>query len=220
MTHALYGSRGSGSAAVEIALGLCGVPFRLVHASSWEPDSALEELGRINPLRQIPTLVLPDGGVLTESAAILIHLGLTHPASGLLPGDVAARASALRGLVFIAANCYAAISVGDYPQRWTTATTAEAQEQVRQAARSQLHNSWTIFADTFGARPFLSGPSLGALDLLAAVVSMWSGSRAHLKQQRADFMTVIHRIEAHPAVTPVFRAHWPKHRTEAGQSES
>ena len=27
---------------------------------------------------------LPDGSVLTESAAILIHLGLEHPASGLL----------------------------------------------------------------------------------------------------------------------------------------
>ena len=28
------------------------------------------------------------------------------------------RAQALRGLVFIAANCYAAIGVIDYPERW------------------------------------------------------------------------------------------------------
>ena len=36
----------------------------------------LEELKRVNPLAQIPTLVLDDGSVLTEVAAILIHLGL------------------------------------------------------------------------------------------------------------------------------------------------
>ena len=29
----------------------------------------------VNPLGQIPTLVLDDGTVLSESAAILIHLG-------------------------------------------------------------------------------------------------------------------------------------------------
>jgi len=34
--------------------------------------------------------VLTDGTVLTESAAILIHLGLEHSASGLLPEGVAA----------------------------------------------------------------------------------------------------------------------------------
>jgi glutathione S-transferase len=38
-------------------------------------DSAQDELQRVNPLGQIPTLVAPDGSVLTESAAILIHLG-------------------------------------------------------------------------------------------------------------------------------------------------
>ena len=136
-THTLYGSRGSGSAAVEVALQRCGVPFRSVRASSWEPDSAIAELEKVNPLRQIPTLVLPDGTVLSESAAILIHLGLAHPASNLLPADASARAKAIRGLVFIAANCYAAIGINDHPDRWTTATTKPPREQVRQGARQR-----------------------------------------------------------------------------------
>jgi len=87
--------------------------YRVVTAATWEPESALAELRRANALQQVPTLVLEDGSVLTESAAILIHIGLTHPASGLLPQDGAARAQAIRGLVFIAANCYAAIGVID-----------------------------------------------------------------------------------------------------------
>lgn len=208
-SHVLFGSRGSGSAAVEMALNMCGLPFRLVHASSWEPDSAVEDLAKVNPLRQIPTLVLPDGSVLTESAAILIHLGLSYPTSGLLPTTPAAQAQAIRGLVFIAANCYAALSINDYPERWTTAGTKPAQEKVRQGARRQLHRHWQIFADTFPAQPYLAGSAPGALDLLAAVVSKWAGTRAYLGQHRPAFLAAMHRVEAHPAVAAVFRAHWP-----------
>lgn len=207
-THTLYGSRGSGSAAVEVALKRCGVPFRSVRASSWEPDSAIAELENVNPLRQIPTLVLPDGTVLSESAAILIHLGLAHAASKLLPADASARAKAIRGLVFIAANCYAAIGVNDHPDRWTTATTKPAREQVRQGARRQLHRNWDIFADTFGASPFLGGKAPGALDFLAAVVSKWAGTRAHLAEARPRFLETMRRVESHEWVAPVFRAHW------------
>ncbi|HRI17821.1 MAG TPA: glutathione S-transferase N-terminal domain-containing protein, partial [Burkholderiaceae bacterium] len=100
----LYGSAGSGSAAIEMALRVARVRYRVVRASTWERGSAMDELLRVNPLGQIPTLVEPDGTVVSESAAILIHLGLAHPRARLLPSAADARARALRGLVFIAAN--------------------------------------------------------------------------------------------------------------------
>ena len=111
--YTLYGKQGSGSASTEIALSLVGAPFRVVETASWEPNAAFDELLKVNPLGQIPTLVLPDGTVLSESAAILVHLGLVHSDSTLLPHSTSARAQAIRGLVFIAANCYAAISIID-----------------------------------------------------------------------------------------------------------
>ena len=209
MPYTLYGTRGSGSAAIEIALAACRQPFELVTASSWEPESAQRELARLNPMRQIPTLVLPDSSVLSESAAILIHLGLTHPGSGLLPKAASARAQAIRGLVFIAANCYSAIGIIDYPERWTTATTRPALDKVRQGTRRQLHRHWEVFADTFGAAPYLTGKAPGALDFLAAVVSRWGGTRAHLAKARPRFAATLRRIEAHALVKPVFAAHWP-----------
>jgi len=207
--YTLYGFDGSGSAAVEVALDLCGLPWRRVNAASWEPGSALAELAKANPLRQIPTLLLPDGSVLTESAAILIHLGLEFPAAGLLPATPALRAQALRGLVYIAANCYSAISVIDYPERWYADADDGARERVRRAARARLHQHWEIFADQFPARPFLSGAALGGLDILAAVVSRWSGTRDHLRTARPEFNATLGRIGAHPAVAPVFARHWP-----------
>jgi GST-like protein len=208
--HTLFGSLGSGSAAVEMALAIAGVPFREVRASTWEADSAQAELRQHNPLGQIPTLLLPDGSVLTESAAILIHLGLAHPASGLLPKPAAARAQAIRGLVFIATNCYAAIGVIDYPERWCEGGRKATHERIRAGARKRLHTLWVQFADQFVAAPYLSGEQLGALDLMTVVVSRWSGARAHLSAQRPAIAEVLLHIEAHPAVLPVLKRHWPK----------
>jgi GST-like protein len=206
--HTLYGAKGSGSAAIEVALDRCGIEYNVVRAASWEPDSNLAELKRVNPLQQIPTLVLPDGTVVTESAAILIYLGQTHAKSGLLPTQPSDLARVLRGLVFIPANCYAAVSVSDYPERWTTQQSEAATNAVRAGARAQLHRFWEIFADTFPASPYLNGGEPGALDYLTAVVSKWSGTRAHLKTYRPAFLETLHRIESHPHIAPVFARHW------------
>ena len=207
--YTLYGTRGSGSAAIEAALEACALPHRIVRASSWEDDSARDELRSVNPMQQIPTLVLPDGSVMSESAAILIHLGVDVAAPGkLLPQDASARAQAIRGLVFIAANCYSAISVMDYPQRWTTEEDKESLDAIRLGTRRQLHRHWEVFADTFTGSPFLNGAGPGALDLLAAVVSKWSGTRAHVREHRPAFFALLQRIDQHASVAPVFARHW------------
>ena len=207
--YTLYGKKGSGSASTEAALTLIGAPFRLVETASWEKNDAFTELLKRNPLGQIPTLVLEDGSALSESAAILIHLGGAHPQSGLLPQEASARAQAIRGLVFIAANCYAAISIIDFPERWCEDADEAMQKRIRAGTRARLHRHWEMFADLFPAHPYLGGERIGALDLLAAVVSKWSGTRKHLEKARPAFYEALMRIEAHPKVAPVFAQHWP-----------
>ena len=210
--YTLYGKNRSGSATTQIALEIIGVPYRIVETASWEPNAAFADLLKVNPLGQIPTLVLPDGSVLSESAAILIHLAELHPESGLLPRVPAARAQAVRGMVFIAANCYAAISVVDFPERWCSDAEHDdvVKERIRAGAVARLHAYWEMFADIFPARPYLGGEQLGALDLHAAVVSRWSGARAHLEARRPGFHATLMRIEAQPQVAAVFAQHWPK----------
>jgi GST-like protein len=206
--YTLFGTQGSGSAAVEAALELAGLPYRSVRASSWESDSAQAELRAVNPLGQIPTLRTPDGGVLTESAAILIALGLEHPASGLLAADAGERAQQIRGLVYIAANCYAAISIIDYPERWVADPDDATKERIRSGTRARLHHHWSVFADQFGSRLAVAEKPSG-LDLLAAVVSKWSGARKHLQAERPAMFGALGRIESHPTVAAVFARHWP-----------
>jgi GST-like protein len=209
--YTLYGKAGSGSAAVETALVIAREPFRIVETASWAQNDAYTDLLEVNPLGQIPTLVQDDGSALSESAAILIYLGTAHPDSRVLPGKMSDRAQAVRGLVYIAANCYSAISIIDYPERWCldADNDEKVQERIRAGTRARLHRHWELFADVFPGRPYLSGEDLGALDLLAAVVSKWSGSRQHLERHRPAFYETLMRIESHPDVAPVFARNWP-----------
>lgn len=205
--YTLFGAPGSGSAAIEAALDLAHARWEGVHAASWAPGPGFARLRALNPLGLVPTLLLPDGSVLTESAAILIHLADAHPDSGLLPRAPAARAQALRGLVFIAAHCYAAVGILDHPERWCAGCDAATARRIRRGTRARLHRAWEVFADTFPATPWLGGGQPGALDLLAAVVSKWSGTRAHLAKARAAFHARLAAVDAHPRVAPVFARH-------------
>lgn len=202
----LYGTQGSGSAAVEAALVFLGLPHRLVDAASWKPGPGLDELKTVNPLAQIPTLRLEDGQVLTESAAILLHLALSFPE---LMGPE--RTRSIRGLVYIAANCYTCISIIDFPERWVADPDEATCERIKAGTRARLHHHWDLFADQFmGLTPYLSGAEPGALDLLATVVSKWSGARAYLQASRPALHACVLHTEQHPRFAEVFLRHWPK----------
>ncbi|MCU1758662.1 glutathione S-transferase [Pseudomonas sp. 14P_8.1_Bac3] len=205
--YQLYGHQNSGAAAIEAALELCEIAYRFIDVElSTEAAHALEKL---NPLKQIPTLQLPDGSLLTESAAILIHLGLTFPESNLLPKDPGERDQAIRGMAFIVSNCYAAIGIIDYPERWLAVADQATQENLMAGARARLHWSWEVFADQFSGELYLGDETPGALDVLAAVITRWAGSREHLRSARPGFFAWLERIDRHPTLAPVFARHWP-----------
>ena len=205
--YTLYGIDESGSCMIEIALQRCAVPWRRIDASSWEDSEGSEALARINPLKQIPTLVTPDDQVLTESAAILIHLGLEFPAADLLAGN---RAQILRGLVYIAANCYSAIGIIDYPQRWLGPADEALQAQLTTGTRRYLHHAWVVFAQQFAEQLFAPKGVPNALGIMAAAVSRWDEARDVLNDLSPGFAQTLAQVDADPVVAPVFARHWPE----------
>ena len=205
--YTLYGIDESGSCMIEIALQRCAVPWRRVDAASWADGEGSDELARINPLKQVPTLVTPDGQVLSESAAILIHLGLEFPASNLLAGN---RAQIIRGLVYIAANCYSAIGIIDYPQRWLGDVNETVQAQLVNGTRRYLHQAWVVFADQFADQLFAANNAPNALGLMAAAVSRWDEAREALNGLAPGFAQTLAQVDADPLVAPVFARHWPE----------
>ncbi|MDE1146011.1 MAG: glutathione S-transferase family protein [Azospirillaceae bacterium] len=69
---------------VGIALTIYGLAFE---HRPWSTFGDAERLAAYNPLRRVPTLVLPDGEVLIESGAILDHLDETAGVARALIAD-------------------------------------------------------------------------------------------------------------------------------------
>src|SRR6266852_5816364 len=71
----LYGRRGWGSAIVEAQLEWLGLDYTYEAVDDLlKSAEARRSLSPVNPLAQVPTLVLPNGQILTESAAITLYL--------------------------------------------------------------------------------------------------------------------------------------------------
>src|SRR3954465_2775167 len=108
MNYKLFGRAGWGSALVEAQLAWSGLPFAFEPVGDLfkEPD-ARTKLETVNPLAQVPTLVMPDGTVMSESAAIhLLLADITGHASLVPRAGAPERAAFLRWLVFLVANIY------------------------------------------------------------------------------------------------------------------
>ncbi len=101
-TLTLYGAQASGSIAVEAALTLLGIPYALVEGATWAEEEARDRVAPVNAMRQVPTLVMPSGEVMTESAAILIYLADLHAEEDLAPTpNDARRAQFLRWMIYV-----------------------------------------------------------------------------------------------------------------------
>uniref|UniRef100_UPI00391827A3 glutathione S-transferase family protein n=1 Tax=Brevundimonas sp. TaxID=1871086 RepID=UPI00391827A3 len=118
MTYTLYGAAGSGSVPVEAAMTLIGLDYRVIEAVTWEGEAERDKVAVVNPMRQIPAMITPEGETITESAAILIWLADSHPKTRLGPGlDDPRRAQFLRWMTFISAAVYSMFWVRDVPSR-------------------------------------------------------------------------------------------------------
>ena len=79
---------------VGISLHILGMPFERQLLSVF---SNADELRSYNPVGRVPALVLDDGEVLIDSAAILDHLDeVVGPQRALMPGSGKARRDALQ----------------------------------------------------------------------------------------------------------------------------
>jgi glutathione S-transferase len=168
-TYRLYGRRGAGSLAPQMLLEEIGAAYELLWVSKAPAD--IEAFRRISPAAKIPVLVLPDGTVVSESAAILIHLTNAHPAAALAPGvGSSAHARFLQWMVFLSANMYEAALRYFYADRYSAAGEAAAAQIKRQAL-----TDWTGHLEIVQAAlsPYVLGAELSAVDLYLHMLVSW-----------------------------------------------
>jgi glutathione S-transferase len=137
----LYVMPGACSLASHIALLWAGASFDL-HVLSHEEVSE-EAFRRLNPKAAVPTLVLDDGTVITESLAILDYIADVFPEAelGAAPDDFVGRAQLNEALAELVSDVHKAWAPFFVPNRFVTNPAEE--DSARQAAFRQLDLHYT-----------------------------------------------------------------------------
>ncbi|MDB5470728.1 MAG: glutathione S-transferase family protein [Caulobacter sp.] len=205
----LYGAQGSGSVLVEATLTLLGLPYEVIDAPAWEKDPGVQAtIGRVNPMRQIPALVLSGGEIMTESAAILTWLADSHPGSGLSPGlDDAKRPAFLRWMSFVSASIYAHYWLRDDPSR--LAKTGEAQDYLLRRSTQRIADCWAMMDAQVSPGRYILGDTLTVLDLYVTVVSRFRPRRQRFYAVAPKMAAVVRRVDEDPRLTAFWAERYP-----------
>jgi glutathione S-transferase len=201
--YKLYARKGAGSTAVEALLALMGVEHEVVDVGKTATGGAPDWFMLVNPRGEIPALELPDHSLMTESAAMMIHLADAHPAVGFAPAvGTSARAQYLRWLVYMAATPYTADLRMYYAQRYST-NPAHA-EAIKAKAIIDLTRDFDVFAEQLGDGPFVLGNAMSAADIYAAMILSWSDDVEALFARQPKLKRLYDAVSAVPAVRKVW----------------
>lgn len=206
-TWTLHGRPGWGSALIEAQLDWYGLPWSLQDSGDLLADEAARRrLQPLNPLAQVPVLVAPDGTVLTESAAITLHLADRTGRDDLVPGPPAAeRAAFLRWLVFLVANIYPTFTYGDLPERFVPEAAAD---EFRDRVDAHARRLWGAVEAAAGFPHFL-GARFSALDLYLAVLTRWRPGRDWFAENTPMLYGATLRAAEHEAVAAMLARNFP-----------
>jgi GST-like protein len=204
----VYGAKGSGSIPVEAALTLAGAPFEVVEAPTWESEEQRARVAVVNPMRQVPALVLPSGEVLTESAAILMWIAEQFPEARLAPppGDPM-RAAYLRWMVYVPAAIYSLYWIRDDPSRVVEGEAAR--DLILERTRERIAECWRIMDQQITPGRYLLGDELSVLDLYVAVASRWGPRRARFHQDAPKMSPVVRRVDSDPRLVDFWNRRFP-----------
>lgn len=208
-TLTLYGAEASGAVAVEAALTLLGLRYQLIEGATWAEEAARDRVATSNPMRQIPTLVLPDGEVMTESAAILIYLADLDPAAGLAPApNDAKRRQFLRWMLYVSSAIYALHWIKPDVKR--IGAPEASRDSVVEAVHERIAFCWANMDGQLNPGDYLLGDELTVLDLYVAVVSRFGPWRERFEEAAPRMAAVVHRVDTDSRLVELWRRRFPE----------
>lgn len=202
----LYENPGWGSAIVEMQLVLYGLPHRLVTAGNIHQDpGARAALGRVNPLIQVPTMVLESGEVVTESAAMTLLLADLAGSDLLVPAaGQGERAAFLRWLIFLVATIYPSFVYSDTPERFVKGNGGEGYQVNVIEHRKRL---WKVMEEEAARRggPFFLGARMTAIDVFLASMVHWRPKSAWFEAEAPCLWRAAQAVAALPALETAYK---------------
>jgi glutathione S-transferase len=202
--YRLYGRQGSGSLAVQVALEQIGVPFERIWIAN-EPE-AIARFREINPTGKVPALALPDGTLMFESAAILVHLSLVHPDAGLAPPPgTSEHALFLQWMTFMSANAYEAVLRMYYSDRYSTRGALDTEPIREQGTRDFLAHLELL---SRSLKPYVLGAHYSIADVYLYMLASWyPGGKDELFARLPPLGLHARALSLRPAVSKVEADH-------------
>ena len=161
-----------------------GVAYELVLVERDEQGRSTDAYLALNPLGKIPTL--EDGDlVLTESAAICLHLAERFPDARLAPPvGTAERSEVYRWLIHFTNTLQPAFLRFFYPERYGS-------EGVSEAAVTELHEHFDRIDGHLAGREWVAGEERSVADIFLFMMTRWG-----------------RRLEPPAWARPNLRVHW------------
>ena len=199
--HLLLGDKGCGNAIVEAAFALAGVPLDLERVEYSMGSATRARLLEVNPLGQVPALLLPGGGVMTESLAMVHHLNDIAPKAGLIPkAGTPERARFLRWSTFLVAAIYPTFTYGDEPAKWVE--DPKGAKQLRESTDRHREKLW-LQVEAEAGEPWFLGGTRSALDLYIAVMTRWRPGILWFAKKTPKLTAIAQKTTAIPEVAAV-----------------
>jgi len=201
--YTLYGNPSWGSVLTEAQLAFYGLDYERIAAGElFEDANARTRLEAVNPLAQIPTLVLPDGTVMTESVAITLLLADLTGSDALVPAPGAPeRASFLRWLVFFPANIHPTYTYADDPARFVG--VPEARDDFATSVWDYNRHLTGIWHQA-AKGPWFLGERFSALDIYTCALMHWDNpGRAWAETHTPRLTAIAQGVRADPRLKAV-----------------
>jgi glutathione S-transferase len=155
------------------ALAEAGADYELALVERDEHDQSPSEYLEINPWGRVPALVDGDR-VVTESAAIMLHLGDRFPDSGLLPPvGTPERSQAYRFLTYLTNTVQTGLMRWFYPERYTNDPAGEAGIKARAAEQLRADFDW-LDAELRDRVWLAGGDGRSGADLYLFMLTRWA----------------------------------------------
>jgi glutathione S-transferase len=188
------------NAAPHMLLEEIGANYDLVLVDRANNAQKSREYLKINPNGRIPTLV--DGDlIVSESAAIMLHLVDQHAEAGLAPEvGTPERARFYQWLTFLTNSLQEDLMIWQYPDRLVRRDTA-ASNAVKRGAETRANTFLDVIEDHLAANgPLFLGNRLSAVDFYLVMLSRWARPMERPPRSRPNIANLLDSVTALPSV--------------------
>ena len=205
--YLLYWAADTGALAPQVILEEVAADYELVVLDYDAHEETQTDFLALNPRGQIPALMLPDGTVISESAAMVLHIADAHPEANLLPplGSID-RAKVYRWLFYAVANLYESCLRFNYSDRFAEGATAAA--LVKQTARLDIDKYWDLLEkdlqNNSSNGPYLLGDQYSVIDPYLLMLIGWHESPATLLERSPNLAALFNTVRQRPAVSKIW----------------